>query len=66
MVENRPQDTGPKIAAYQPITTQSADEELLRLREENRFLRTSQRGPQQPQQFQNLMNNDSRDAFKRE
>ena len=66
VVGNRPQDTGPKIAAYQPITTQSADEELLRLREENRFLRTSQRGPKQPQQFQNRMNYDSRDAFKRE
>ena len=64
MVGNRPQEsTGPKIAAYQPITTQSADEELRRLREENRFLRTSQRGPEQPQQFQNRMNYDSRDAF---
>ena len=106
MVGNRPQESsGPKIAAYQPVATQSADEELRylqeqvrqkrginieehfnaiaanqpstsernhsgseseelqRLREENRFLRTSQRGPQQPQQFQNRMNYDSQDAF---
>ena len=105
MVGNRPQESsGPKIAASQPIATQSADEELRnlheqvrqkrgitseehfnaiaayqpskskrnhsgseseelrRLREENRFLRTSQRGPQ-PQQFQNHMNCDSQDAF---
>ena len=106
MLGNRPQESsGPKIAAYQPVATQSADEELRylqeqvrqkrginieehfnaiaanqpstsernhsgseseelqRLREENRFLRTSQRGPQQPQQFQNRMNYDSQDAF---
>ena len=105
MVGNRPQESsGPKIAASQPIATQSVDEELRnlheqvrqkrgitseehfnaiaayqpskskrnhsgseseelrRLREENRFLRTSQRGPQ-PQQFQNRMNCDSQDAF---
>ena len=56
------------IAANQPSTSErnhscSESEELQRLREENRFLRTSQRGPQQPQQFQNRMNYDSQDAF---
>ena len=41
VVGNRPQEnTGPKIAAYQPTTVQSADEELRYLREQARQLRT--------------------------
>ena len=40
MVGNRPQEnTGPKIAANQPIATQSADEELRYLQEKVRQLR---------------------------
>ena len=37
MVGNRPQESsGPKIAAYQPVATQSADEELRYLQEQVR------------------------------
>ena len=36
VVGNRPQDTGPKIAAYQPAVKQSADEELRYLQEQVR------------------------------
>ena len=39
VVGNRPQDTGPKIAAYQPAVKQSADEELRYLQEQVRQLR---------------------------
>lgn len=40
VVGNRPQEnTGPKIAAYQPIATQSADEELRYLQEKAGQLR---------------------------
>ena len=35
----------------------------MRLREEKRFLRAAQRGPQQPQQFQNRTNYNGQDAF---
>ena len=34
VVGNRPQDTGPKIVAYQPAVKQSADEELKYLQEQ--------------------------------
>ena len=36
VVGNRPQDTGPKIAAYQPAVKQSADEKLRYLQEQVR------------------------------
>ena len=39
VVGNRPQDTGPKIAAYQPAAKQSVDEELRYLQEQVRQLR---------------------------
>ena len=56
------------IAAYQPSTSDrnhsgSESEELRRLREENGFFRTSQRGPKQPPQFQNRINYSGQDAF---
>ena len=41
VVGNRPQEnTGPKIAAFQPTTVQSADEELRYLREQARQLKS--------------------------
>ena len=39
VVGNRPQDTGPKIATYQPAVKQSVDEELRYLQEQVRQLR---------------------------